>query len=103
MTKRRKSAKPNTPDRAGAEAQVADRAACDVSPADAGHGAVGPPGRVTTDPEAAATGNRCGSARLRHLLELSAGCDIEQVCDDAAREIERLRAETDKGRESRWW
>ncbi len=56
-----------------------------------------------TDPEAAATGNRTGSARLRRLLELSAGCDIEQVCDDAASEIERLRAETDKGRDSRWW
>ena len=34
-----------------------------------------------------------GTRRLRHMLSLSETCDLEQLCQDAARTIETLRAD----------
>ena len=52
-----------------------------------------PPGRVLTGGHGPQSGVRIvnGPARLRQVLNLSATCDINQACEDAAVEIERLR------------
>ncbi len=52
-----------------------------------------PPGRVLTGGHGPQSGVRIvdGPARLRQVLNLSATCDINQACQDAAVEIERLR------------
>ena len=58
---------------------------------------VDPPGRVRTEEERMAIGpsksepELRGSARLRAALKLSSNVPIEQLCDDAAWEIEKLR------------
>ena len=55
--------------------------------------AIKPPGRVLTGGHGPQSGVRIldGPARLRQVLNLSATCDINQACEDAAVEIERLR------------
>ena len=55
--------------------------------------AIKPPGRVMTGGHGPQSGVRIldGPTRLRQVLNLSATCDINQACEDAAVEIERLR------------
>ena len=55
--------------------------------------AIKPPGRVPTGGYGPQAGARIldGPTRLRQVLNLSATCDINQACEDAAVEIERLR------------
>ncbi len=60
---------------------------------DAPAATVRPPGRVLTGGHGPQSGARIldGPTRLRQVLNLSATCDINQACEDAAVEIERLR------------
>lgn len=100
MTKRGKPKEPSTPVPDAAAARVDNRAQGDASPAGGSHGAVGPPGRVRSGghgPQSGPVSTTVGAAKLRALLELSPTCDVDQVCDDAAREIEHLRNREDDG------
>ena len=54
-----------------------------------------PPGRVSTRHTHGANEpvvGRYGVERLRHVLGLSGDVDFGRICEDAASEIERLRA-----------